>query len=213
MFTVVGLRRIIPKREGPQRRPTPCSWPLLLPGITQPPFELCRLRKQIAPTALPQCKRPINRFCKTSHHQFDIARFKGGEDEQIGIWLNAGTRIRTAPNGANLFACVPRPPKLPRLRARREAPRNMWKLHRSLLIGHPGHYPAAKRCVRSLVEQRNAAEAFQWKRSGGLVTLSCLKAGCFSGSRSTTKRACRAFHSDTRPKPKLLQAVITWWRR
>ena len=27
------------------------------------------------------------------------------------------------------------------------------------------------------------------------------------------KRACRAFHSDTRPKPKLLQAVITWWRR
>ena len=89
MFTVVGLRRIIPKCEGPQRRPTPCSWPLLLPGITQP-LELCRLRKQIAPTALPQCKRPINRFCKTSHHQFDIARFKGGEDEQIGIWLNAG---------------------------------------------------------------------------------------------------------------------------
>jgi hypothetical protein len=38
----------------------------------------------------------LGRSCKTSHHQFDIARFKGGEDEQIGIWLNAGTRIRTA---------------------------------------------------------------------------------------------------------------------
>ena len=36
-----------------------------------------------------------------------------------------------------------------------------------------------------------------------------LEGGLLSGSRSTTKRACRAFHSDTRPKPKLLQAVIT----
>ena len=42
----------------------------------------------------PQYRRdashPINRFCKTSRHLLDIARFKGSEDDQIGTWLNAG---------------------------------------------------------------------------------------------------------------------------
>jgi hypothetical protein len=44
--------------------------------------------------------------------------------------------------------------------------------------------------------------AFQWKRSGGLVTSSCLKAGCFSGSRSTIKKGmpCVSFGYQTEAK-------------
>ena len=68
----------------------------------------------------------------------------------------------------------------------------MWKFHRPLLIGHPGHYQPQSDVLGLWSSNEKLLRAFQWKRSGGLVTLSCLKAGCFSGSRSRTKRACRA---------------------
>jgi hypothetical protein len=73
----------------------------------------------------------------------------------------------------------------------------------TLLVGHPAITEAQGAMLGFGSGDEVRLRAFQWKRSGGLVTSSCLKAGCFSGLRFTTKGDCRAFHSGTRPKPRL----------
>jgi hypothetical protein len=57
----------------------------------------------------------------------------------------------------------------------------MCKFHRPLLIGHPGHYPAAKRCVRSLVEQRNAAEGIPIEKKWRVSNVELLEGGLLFG--------------------------------
>ena len=78
------------------------------------------------------------------------------------------------------FARVPRPAKLPRLRARREAPRNKWKFHRPLLIGHPA-ITSRKAMFRSLIEQRNAAEGIPMDKKWRVSNVELLEGGLLFG--------------------------------
>jgi hypothetical protein len=57
----------------------------------------------------------------------------------------------------------------------------MWKIHRPILMATQGQYPAAKQRVRSLVEQRNAAEGTSMDEKWRVGNVELLEGGLLFG--------------------------------